>query len=219
MGQSNINLYNYVYNSPLTGTDPLGEWGFAGAVWGGVSGAVSGYISSGGKLEGALAGAAVGAAVGFVNPAAASTAGGAAGGFVGNIAGQTIDDLRRNNGNFDCVNINVGEAIGAGIGGGAGVGLGRLGTKAARPVFQSVRGTGRAARGSRQTARSDVYRADGRPIRTTTKDGFGPRTNLDRAADKFTNSILDGTAGGLGTFAGQPFGDSGPGSTNCGECN
>jgi RHS repeat-associated protein len=125
------NIFRYVGNNPINGTDPRGEFG-VGAVVGGVAGAVAGGVSAhmtgGSVLTGALIGGLTGALIGAVDPTegaltlgeiagnvgALSLAGGISG-AVGDLIGQIIDN--------PCHGVNWGEVAGAGVSAGVATGV------------------------------------------------------------------------------------------------
>jgi RHS repeat-associated protein len=88
-----INTYLYVDGNPLSKTDPTGEIGLPGAIYGAIAGGVGGYISSGGSYSGAFYGAIAGGAVGALNPFASYTLGAIAGGVTASLAGQVMGNL------------------------------------------------------------------------------------------------------------------------------
>ncbi len=87
-----LNLYAYVGNDPITGADPTGEYGVAGAIYGAIAGAVGGYVASGRGVRatviGVVAGGTAGAAVGLVAPQTSTVAGAAAVGAISSATGQ-----------------------------------------------------------------------------------------------------------------------------------
>jgi RHS repeat-associated protein len=116
------NLYGYVVNDPVNLIDPIGEYGFAGALYGAAAGAVGGYIS-GGPL-GIILGGLAGAAVGFINPWSSHAAGAFVGNATASLAGQAAGNYLADKCVTDPNNYSVGAAVGAGVGGVLGVRVG-----------------------------------------------------------------------------------------------
>jgi RHS repeat-associated protein len=121
------NLYAYVGNDPLNGTDPNGTDPFIGATVGGIAGAyygVVGAITAGGSarevIVAGLVGGATGAAVGLIDRtlgvATLAVIGGAAAGG-GDVLGQEIVNISEGK---SLGNVNLGSTAGAVLGGALG---------------------------------------------------------------------------------------------------
>ena len=116
------NLYGYVLSDPVNFIDPLGEYAFAGAIYGFVSGAMGGYLS-GGNISSIFLGGLAGALVGLVNPWGAKAAGAAVGNAIASLVGQASGNYLAGKCVTDPDNYSGGAAIGAGVGGMVGVRL------------------------------------------------------------------------------------------------
>jgi RHS repeat-associated protein len=126
-----LNLYAYADNNPVTWADPTGEWGIAGAVYGGIAGGVGGYIASRGDFWGTVAGVEAGAAVGAVNIWAASAAGAAGGAALASLLGQGLSNCVTGKDPLDTSNYDLyaigGAAVGGAVGGPLNHFIGRVG--------------------------------------------------------------------------------------------
>jgi RHS repeat-associated protein len=150
------NLYAYVGNDPVNSTDPTGEWGVAGAVYGAIAGAVGGYVASGkgfkNTIVGVVSGGLAGAAVGAIAPQTSHLAGGAAGAVMAG-AGAVASGLGQATGSLSTAAMDKGLAgvtlgdvkidpvttaaggLGAGVGGLVGRGVA---SSTAQPIIGNI---------------------------------------------------------------------------------
>ncbi|MEO1151744.1 MAG: RHS repeat-associated core domain-containing protein [Pseudomonadota bacterium] len=174
-----FNRYAYVANDPINMTDPTGEFGIPGAIYGAISGGVGGFIASGGNFRATVAGVAVGAAVGAVNPFASSVVGAAAGSAVASAAGQVVGGVVDGQSVGDAVaNVDKAAVAGAAIGGAAGRAVGAVVGNATAPLRGSVIGS--------EVGRQTVSRAPGNVV----------------------GSVIEGSAAGAGELAGPQVADA-----------
>ena len=178
-GVGYFNRYAYVLNDPINMTDPTGEFGIAGAIYGAISGGVGGYIASGGNLKATVAGAGVGAAVGAVNPFASNVVGAAAGSAVASAAGQVVGGVVDGQSLGDAVaNVDKAAVAGAAVGGAAGRAFGAVAGNATAPIRGSVIGA--------EVGKQTVSRAPGNVV----------------------GSVIEGSAAGAGELAGPHVADA-----------
>ncbi|NUW71974.1 RHS repeat protein [Vibrio mediterranei] len=110
-----VDTYGYVRGSPLAWSDPTGEYGIPGAIYGALSGAVGGYISGG--RTGFIVGGIAGAVVGFVAPKASTWVGTSVGAITASYLGQYAGLVVSNKDAVAIENYDHCAAIGAGVGG------------------------------------------------------------------------------------------------------
>ncbi len=116
-----VNLYAYVYGSPLVFTDPSGEDALSGAITGAIFGAAGGANQgAGGVVAGVIAGGIAGMAAGALLPPGPLT--GAAAGAAGDLAGQVLANWFTG---APLSNINGGELAGSALSGATGGILGQ----------------------------------------------------------------------------------------------
>ena len=173
-----FNRYTYANNNPYKYTDPNGEWGVAGAIWGavsgGVGGAITGYKQGGwsGALKGGAVGAGTGAVVGFVAPTMA-------GAFATNAAASLLGQMGGNlaNGANATENLSVASAVGAGVGG---------------AIAQSAKGVAAAA--------PNIYKE-------VVGKGLSSNTAPSKAIGSGVIAVAEGVGTAVGETAGKWYGD------------
>lgn len=126
--RAGINLYAYVYDSPVVFTDPSGKDAISGAITGAIFGAL-GADNAGDALGGAIAGGIAGGIAGAFLPPGPLT--GAAAAAAGDLAGQELGNMLNGE---SLSNVNGGEIAGSALAGATGglfgQGLNALGASA-----------------------------------------------------------------------------------------
>ena len=183
--------YTYVNNNPYKYTDPNGEYGVAGAMWGGmaglIGGALTGYQQGGfqGAIVGGGVGAAAGAAVGLVMPTAA-------GAFATNAAASIVGQMGGNlaNGADNATdNVSVSAAVGAGLGGAVATTSKVVSTYG--PKFKDVIGSAMTTKTGPSTAIGSSIVAVGEGVGTAVGETVGKKWG--ELKDKMVKEIKEGT--------------------------